>query len=80
MSTDEFKPIEHLGILDNPPAEVPAGPVLTPTLADMPEWWDPRALPCVLKADHIYKGKDGRWYHADGRIVPRAERRKAGVR
>jgi hypothetical protein len=37
-------------------------------------------LPKLMRSDRIYRGKDGRWYHADGRIVPRAERRKAGVR
>ena len=74
------EPLAHLGINITPPAEVPAGPVLTPTLADMPDFWDPRMRPCVLKDDHIYKGKGGVWYHPDGRIANRKERRAAGVK
>jgi hypothetical protein len=46
----------------------------------MPGWWPPDRPPARLDERFIYKDKDGRWRHADGRIVSRAERRKAGVR
>lgn len=55
-------------------------PNVNPTPESMPEWWEPLRPPEVLDDHKIYRGKDGRWYHADGRIANRKERRAAGVR
>ncbi|MBN1319620.1 MAG: hypothetical protein JXA87_02160 [Thermoleophilia bacterium] len=46
----------------------------------MPPWWPPDRPPQLLREDHIYRDRDGRWRHADGSIVSRAARRKAGVK
>jgi len=35
--------------------------------------------PQRLRAGYIYRGNDGHWHHADGKIASRAERRRAGV-
>ena len=37
-------------------------------------------LPQHMRLGMLYRGKDGRWYHADGSLVNRAERRRAGVK
>lgn len=46
----------------------------------MPEWWDPAMKPRLLKSGLLYRDKDARWRHSDGRIANRAERRKAGLK
>lgn len=40
----------------------------------------PDNLPKHMRPGMIYRGKDGRWYHPDGRLVSREERRRAGVK
>lgn len=45
-----------------------------------PEWWPTNKPFEGLDDRHIYRDRDGHWRHADGRIVSRAERRKAGVK
>lgn len=48
--------------------------------SEPPEWWPADKPFQGLDDRHIYQDQDGRWRHADGRIVGRAERRRAGVR
>ena len=46
----------------------------------MPDWWPRDRPPQLLREDYIYRDKDGRWRHADGRIASRKERRGARVK
>ncbi len=55
-------------------------PNVNPTREQMPEWWPESRPPQVLDEHKIYRGKDDRWYHTDGQIANRKERRAAGVR
>lgn len=52
----------------------------TPTLADMPDWWNKRMAPVVLEAGKAYKDKYGQWRDHTGRLIPRRERRANKLR
>ena len=66
-----------------PDTQDPAAPNLHPngyTLADMPEWWNLDMPPRKLVPGMIYRGRDGVWRDHLGVLVPRANRRRAGVK
>lgn len=66
-----------------PDTQDPSAPNLHPngyTLADMPAWWNPDMPPRKLVPGMIYRGRDGVWRDHLGVLVPRANRRRAGVK
>jgi hypothetical protein len=67
-------------VVPKPAEPAPNIPDLFPTAETMPDWWPPERPPARLKPGFLYRDKDGHWRTYDGRLVSRADRRKAGIR